>query len=105
MRHWFQLIAVVVAIAVSTEGCGSSTGIVQGRVLVFLPIARFSSTVEAARGKRIVARERVLPGAQFHFVLAPGTYVLSVTGVPFCRTQIRIVAERTTEAYVRCVEP
>jgi hypothetical protein len=116
MRRWFQVVAVVTAVALSTEGCGISTGNVQGRVLVFgpvphpgvtttLPISRFLSTVEAGDGKQIVARDRVLPGAQIHFVLAPGVYVLSVAGVPFCRTQVRIVAERTTKVNVRCVEP
>jgi hypothetical protein len=107
---------VVAAMAVSTEGCGSAAGIVQGRVLVFSPvphpetptsspIARFSSTVEAERGKQIVAEDTALPGAQFHFVLSPGVYVLSVPGVPFCRTPVRIVSARTVRANVRCVEP
>ncbi len=116
MRHWLQLIVVAAAIAVSTDACASATGTAQGRVLVFgpvpqsrgtttLPVARFSSTVEAKSATLIVGREKVLPGAQFHFVLAPGAYVLSVAGVPFCRTPIRIVAGRTSQENVRCVEP
>ena len=116
MRHWLQLIVVVAAIALSTDACASATGIAQGRVLVLgpvphpgvtttLPMARFSSTVEAKSATLIVARDEVLPRGQFHFVLAPGAYVLSVAGVPFCRTQIRIVAGRTSQGNVRCVEP
>ena len=116
MRHWLQLIVVVAAIALSTEGCGSATGIAQGRVLVFspvphpgvtttLPVARFSSTVVAKSATLVVARDKVPPGAQFHFVLAPGSYVLSVAGVPFCRSHIRIVAGRTSQENVRCIEP
>jgi hypothetical protein len=114
--HWLRLIVVVAVIALSTGACGSATGIAQGRVLVFgpvphpgvtttLPVARFSSTVEAKSAALTVARDKVPPGAQFHFVLAPGAYVLSVAGVPFCRAQIKIVAGRTSQENVRCVEP
>ncbi len=116
MRRLLQLMAVVAAMAVSTEGCGSSAGIAQGRVLVFSPvphpespasspIARFSSTVEAERGKQIVAEDTAVPGGRFRFTLSPGVYVLSVPGVPFCRARIRVVSARTVRVNVRCVEP
>jgi hypothetical protein len=117
MGRWCILITAVLALlALSTEGCSDSTGIVQGQVLVFspvphpgttttLPVARFESTVEAQHGAQIVAREQVAPGAQFRFSLATGTYDLTATGVPFCHARATIVAGQTINVNVRCVEP
>jgi len=116
MIRWCLLAAAMSLLALATEGCSASTGIVQGHVLVFgaarhpgetttLPVARFQSTVEAEQGKQIAARQQVGPGAAFHFSLAPGVYNLTATGVPFCHAQVRVTAGQTTKANVRCVEP
>jgi hypothetical protein len=108
--------AAVAVLAVSLGGCSGSTGIVQGRMLVFgaahdpgvattLPVARFQSTVLVEQGKRVVARHKVVLGARFHFSVAAGVYDLTATGVPFCHAQVRVTAGQTIKANVRCGEP
>ena len=67
-------------------------------------MARFSSTVEAKSATLIVARDEVLPRGTPTFVLTPGAYVLSVAGVPFCRTQDS-GRGGASQGNVRCVEP
>ena len=115
-RRNLVIASVAVILALSAEGCSSTVGQVQGHVLVFspvphpgstttMPVARFQSTVVVKQGNRAVAKQEVLPGARFHFSLAPGNYDFTATGVPFCHASGMIVAGRTTNVNVRCVEP
>jgi len=115
-RRTLVIASVGIVFALSAEGCSSTVGQVRGHVLVFspvahpgstttLPVARFQSTVVVKQGKRIVAKQEVLPGAQFRFPLAPGVYDLTATGIPFCHSSATVVAGQTTNVNVRCVEP
>ena len=111
------MIASVATILVTlAAGCGNSDGLVRGHVLVLspvdhpgstttVPVARFPSTVLVEQGKRFVARQEVVPGAQFHFSLPSGFYDFTATGVPFCHASATIVAGQVTIVNVRCVEP
>jgi len=114
-RRWSWVAPVVVTAALILSGCGSGSGVVQGHVLIFspvphvgsttVPIARFTSTVEAKKGDRVVAHERVLRGNQFRFTLPAGEYELTATGAYNCRASVTVRAGRTMTADVRCVEP
>jgi hypothetical protein len=117
MARWNLMMApAAFFLVLSAAGCANSDGQVRGHVLVFspvahpgstttVPVARFSSTVLVEQGKQVVARQTVVPGGQFHFSLASGSYDFRATGVPFCHASGTIVAGRAIVVNVRCVEP
>ena len=117
--RWLWVTPAAKAAALSLSGCSSGSGVIQGHVLVFspvptppgstatttLPIARFTSTVEAKRGGRVVARERIPPGRQFRFTLPSGPYDLTAFGAYNCGASATVSAGETENVDVRCVEP
>lgn len=120
---WKPLFLVVLVLAATTlSACGGvGTGVLRGQVLVFSPVhvlgsppastrptARFAITVEAKMHGRLVASQRVLPGGAFRFVLAPGSYVVSISQevVPGnCGTPVTIRSGHTTNMDVQCSLP
>lgn len=70
-----------------------------------VPVARFTTTVEAKKGGRVIARERVLPGRRFRFDLSPGAYELTASGAYNCAASATVRSGETTNVDVRCVEP
>jgi hypothetical protein len=115
--RWLRVTPAAVAAALLLSGCSSGSGVVEGHVLIFspggvhpgstttVPIARFTSTVEAKRDGRVVASDTVLPGHRFRFVLPPGNYTFTATGAYNCGALVSVNAGRRSTVDVRCVEP
>jgi hypothetical protein len=53
----------------------------------------------------VVAVQKVPSAGQFHFVLPPGTYKLSVIQDMTCHAQVALRSGSTTRVNVRCIEP
>jgi hypothetical protein len=94
--------------AVLTSACGSTTGSVQGHVLLVDPVrgpqrAGFTTTVELEAARRVVAEQRVAPQGTFHFTVTAGAYHLDVVGVRNCSGTLAVRAGQTVERNVTCV--
>ncbi len=110
MRRFRPMLLGVMSV-VALSACTSSTGSLQGRVLIASSTSgggtpMFRVTVELKNNNhQVVAEKRITdhglaPGTPFQFKVAPGTYSLVVQK---CSTQVTIRANQVTNADIACL--